>query len=296
VTSSPTRRQFVLTLGAASLAPAAEAAEFQICCMTLAYSSFPIDRAFKGIAGAGYKYVAWGPRHSNENTIAMDAPASKARELAVKTRDHGLEPLLTFAVHYPERPDAVEVYRRRIEQTAAAKIPYLLSFGSPKNGPDSWPVWIRTFRQLGPIARDAGITIVVKQHGGTTGTGADCERVVREVGDAGVQMFYDAGNTRWYVDVDPLEDIRSCAGSVRGFAIKDFRGAPKKTTCGPGFGEIDHYKLLGAVARTGRKIPLAIETLWEPYVGRPSTPDGIDSLARRAREYLDSVARGLAAS
>ncbi len=290
-----TRRQFLPALGAAAALPAAAPTEFQICCMTLAYSAFPFERALKGIASAGYRYVAWGPRHQNKETIALDGPASAAKELAARTRDHGLEPLLTFAVHYPEKPDAVEVYRNRIAQTAAAKIPYLLSFGSPKNGPDSWPIWIRTFKQLGPVARDAGITIVVKQHGGTTGTGADCAKVVREVGDEGVQMFYDAGNTRWYVDVDPVADIAGCASLVRGFAIKDFRGGPKKTTCGPGFGEIDHYKLLGAVARSGRKIPLAIETLWAPYVPRPAGPEGIDALARRSREFLESVARGLAA-
>lgn len=290
-----TRRQLLSSLAAASALPAASPTEFQPCCMTLAYSALPFERALEGIASAGFRYVAWGPRHLNKETIALDAPPSAAKELAAKTRDRGLEPLLTFAVHYPEKPDAVEVYRNRIAQTAAAKIPYLLSFGSPKNGPDSWPVWIRTFKQLGPIARDAGITIAIKQHGGTTGTGADCAKVVREVGDEGVQMFYDAGNTRWYVDVDPVADIAGCASLVRGFAIKDFRGGAKKTTCGPGFGEIDHYKLLGAVARSGRKIPLAIETLWEPYVPRPDGPAGIDALARRSREFLESVARGLAA-
>lgn len=292
---SITRRQFLPALGAAAL-QASTPSEFQICCMTLAYQAFPFERALKGIAAAGYRYVAWGPSHMKANTLPLDAPASMGAELAAKTRDHGLEPLLTFAVHYPEKPDAVDVYRRRIAQTAAAKIPYLLSFGSPKNGPEAWPIWIRTLKELGPIARDAGVTIVVKQHGGTTGTGADCARVVREVADEGVQMFYDAGNTRFYVEVDPVADIQGCATMVRGFAIKDFRATPKKTTCAPGFGEIDHYKLLGAVARTGRKLPLAVETLTEPYLQRPTDASGVDALARRTREYLDTVVCGLAAS
>lgn len=287
-----TRRQFLPALGAAAALPATPT-EFQICCMTLAYSAFPVERALKGIASAGYRYVAWGPRHMNKETIALDGPPAAAKDLAAQTRDLGLEPLLTFAVHYPEKPDAIEIYRNRIAQAAAAKIPYLLSFGSPKSGPESWSAWMRTFKQLGPVARDAGVTIVVKQHGGITGTGADCAKVVREVDDAGVRMFYDAGNTRWYVDVDPIADIRGCANLVHGFAIKDFRGGPKKTTCGPGYGEIDHYKLLGAVAGSGRKIPLAIETLWAPYVPRPSGPEGIDELAKRSREFLDSVTRGL---
>lgn len=287
------RRQFLSLAASAGALSAAPTSKFQICCMTLAYAALPFERALKGIASAGYRYVAWAPRHGKDNTIPYDAPPEFARELGAKSRDLGLEPLVTFAVHYPEKPDAVEIYRKRIAQAAAAKIPYLLAFGSPKNGPETWPVWIRTFKELGPVARDAGITIVVKQHGGTTGTGADCAKVVAEVNDPGVQMFYDAGNTRWYANTDPLEDIKGCAESVRGFAIKDFRSFPKRTTCGPGFGEIDHYKLLGAVAATGRTIPLALETIWEPYAPRPADAEGIDAAARRSREYLESVIRGL---
>jgi GNAT superfamily N-acetyltransferase len=37
---------------------------------------------------------------------------------------------------------------------------------------------------------------------------------------------------------------------VRSFAIKDHRNAPRAQDCGPGFGEIDHYKLLTPVLGT----------------------------------------------
>ena len=48
-----------------------------------------------------------------------------------------------------------------------------------------------------------------------------------------------------------------------------------------GYGAINHYQLLAPVARTGRKIVLACETIFEAYVRRPGgrnrvvvTPDG----------------------
>jgi hypothetical protein len=59
---------------------------------------------------------------------------------------------------------------------------------------------------------------------------------------------------------------------------------------------VDHYKLLAPVAQTGLKMPLAIETVWEPYTPHPAGPEGIDALARRAREYLDAVTAGLRAA
>src|SRR5690349_7157235 len=136
----PMTRRGLLKASAAALASTALAqrpqgtpTEFQIACMTLSYAGFPFERALKGIASAGYKYVAWGVTHKEadgrENpVIAEDGPASVAAELGRKTRDLGLEPVMMFAVKYPEEPDAVPVYRRRIEQAAAAKIPYILSF------------------------------------------------------------------------------------------------------------------------------------------------------------------------
>jgi hypothetical protein len=47
------------------------------------------------------------------------------------------------------------------------------------------------------------------------------------------------------------------------------------------------------VIRAPRLRPLACENIAEPYTPRPTTPEGIDNLARRAREYLESVTAGL---
>jgi hypothetical protein len=47
------------------------------------------------------------------------------------------------------------------------------------------------------------------------------------------------------------------------------------------------------VMRTGLTIPLTFENIFEPLVPRPANPEGIDALARRAREYVETVLRGL---
>lgn len=281
--------------------PAADARKptrFQIACMTLPYSEFPLDRALKGIQTAGFKYVAWGTTHKESGggpvpVMAAGASPQKARELGKQCRDLGLEPLMMFSGVYPEAKDALEVLTNRIRQAAAAGIPQVLTFGHTE-GSDR-KVWVERFKQLGPVARGHGVMIVVKQHGGNTGTGAACVEIIREVADEGVKVNYDAGNVMDYLDVDPIPDILKCVAEVRSFCIKDHRNFPADQDCGPGFGEIDHYKLLHPVAFTGLKMPLCCENIFAPVVPRPTDPAGVDVLARRAREFLEVVIQGLQA-
>ena len=143
------------------------------------------------------------------------------------------------------------------------------------------------------IARDHAVTLVIKQHGGETGTGQACAEIVREVNHPNVFVNYDAGNVMDYLDLDPIPDIQKCAAEIRSFCIKDHRNWPKDQDCGPGFGEIDHYRLFEPVAFTGLTMPLAYENISAPLLKRPSTPELIDGQARRARDFLETVIAGL---
>jgi sugar phosphate isomerase/epimerase len=299
-------RRALLSLGAGAVAAAAagrlsaadarKPTEFQIACMTLPYAAFPLARALDGIRRAGYRFVAWGTTHREADgkevpVMPADAPPQQARELGKRCRDLGLEPLLMFSMIYPEDPAALSVLTRRIEQAAAAGIPQVLTFGHTQGG--NRTLWVERFKKLAPIARDHRVMLVVKQHGGSTGTGQACAEIVREVNDPAIQVNYDAGNVMDYLNVDPIPDIQKCAAEVRSFCIKDHRNWPKDEDCGPGLGEIDHYRLLHAVAFTGLTMPLCCENISAPLVPRPKEPEGIDALARRAREFLEIVIQGL---
>ena len=266
--------------------------KFQIACMTLPYAQFPLQRAMSGLKDAGYRFVAWGRTHKEAGgkpapLLAGDAPPEKAKELGKRCRDLGLEPVMMFGPA-PEEPQAL---RRCVGQAAAAGVGQVLTMGRTK-GNDA-KIWVRNFKELGPIARDSGVVIVVKQHGGNTGTGEALGKIIRDVNDEGVKISYDAGNVMDYHKIDPLPDIRKCVGEVRSFCVKDHRLFPKDEDCGPGFGEIDHYRLLAPMAFTGRVLPLCCENIFAPVIPRPSDPAGIDALAKRAREFLEVVIAGL---
>lgn len=297
-----TRRDALKTFAAAPAALSAAAGaptNFQLGCMTLPYAAFPLERALEGIRKAGYEYVAWGTTHQNapgrrEPVMAKDAPPAEAKKLADRCRSLGLQPVMMFSEIYVAHPDSVKVHARRIEQAAAAGIKIVLTFGEIKAGAED--IWITNLKQLGPIARQNGVLVTIKQHGGNTATGKDCLRIVQQVNDTGVKMTYDAGNVLDYNNDDPIADIQTCWHEIRAFCIKDHRNTPKDEDCGPGFGEIDHYKLLTPVMNTGLTMPLAFENIFEPLVPRPTDPAGVDSVARRSREYVQTVLAGLRAS
>ncbi len=294
-----TRRTFVAASLAGSLssirAKEKRKTKFPIACMTLPYSAFPLTRALEGIKSAGYRHVAWGTTHrengQNVPVMAKDAAPERAKELAKRCRGMGLEPVLMFSEIYPEHADGLAVLTQRIKQASAAGIPQVLTFGHTKGG--NRTLWLERFRKLGPIAKDHDVTIVIKQHGGETGTGEACAAIVREVDHPHIRVNYDAGNVLDYLDKDPIPDIRKCADVVESFCIKDHRNWPKDEDCGPGLGEIDHYRLLEPVAFTGRTIPLACENIFAPLVPRPANAEGVDALAKRAREFLEIVIAGL---
>jgi len=270
--------------------------DFQIACMTLPYAQFPLARALDGLKQAGYRYVAWGTTHKEEGgrnvpVMAADASPDEARKLADRCRDMGLEPLMMFSMIYPEDNEALKVLTNRVKQAAAAKIPQVLTFGHTEGGKAE--LWVKRFKELGPVAKDHGVTIAVKQHGGTTGTGEACAKIIREVDHPHIVVNYDAGNVMDYLNVDPLSDLEKCADVVHSFCIKDHRNWPRDEDCGPGFGEIDHYRLLHQVAFLGRKMPLCCENISAPLLPRPTDPAAIDALARRAREFLETVVEGL---
>ena len=292
------RREFLFS---SALAPRLMQAQpgrtvFQLACMTLPYAQFSLDRALSGIKAAGYGYVAWGVTHKDDQgrpqpALKVDAATAEARQLAGRCRDIGLEPVMMFSTVQLESPNARDAHLRRIDQAAAARIPFLLTFGKTTSG--QYSMFIDTLKVIAPRAKQSGVMVLIKQHGGNTATGADCARIVREVGDEGLKVCYDAGNVLDYEKRDPIADIQTCWRDIRAFNIKDHRITPKNEDCGPGFGEIDHFKLLAPVMRTGLTIPLTFENIFEPLVPRPSAPEGVDVLARRSREYIETVLRSL---
>ncbi|BDC49874.1 hypothetical protein F183_A21900 [Bryobacterales bacterium F-183] len=269
---------------------------FQVACMTLPYAAFPFERALAGIRNAGYRFVAWGTTHvdttgATRPVLSVNGSPKDALDIASRCRNVGLAPVMMFSGVNFEDASAVDAYKRRIDQANAAGIGQIIVFGKTTAG--SYSTVIGNLQLAARHAEGSGTMLVLKQHGGNTATGEMCSRLIADVGHAAVRMCYDAGNVLDYENQDPLPDIQKCWRDVRSFALKDHRNTPKDEDCGIGFGEIDHYKLFAPVMRTGLTMPIAAENIGAPLMPRPRTAEGVDRLARRSREFLETVLTGL---
>lgn len=264
---------------------------FELACMTLPYSAFSFARSLAGVRSAGFDRVAWGVTHEKRPLLTLEATPTAAAALARQTRDAGLHPVMMFSTVMLETEQAGGAHRRRVDQAAAAGIRFLLTFG--KTAPGQYEAAVATLREVAPHAEQAGVTILVKQHGGNTATGVDCAKMLRAVNHPAVRMGYDAGNVLDYENHDPLPDIAACVPDIRALCLKDHRNTPKDEDCAPGFGEIDHYKLLLPLRHTGLTLPLVFENIFAPLVPRPTDPAELDELARRARQYMEIVLKGI---
>src|SRR5260370_7218830 len=102
----PTRRSFLLSSSAFSMAAVAQPApskptHFQIACMTLPYAQFPLERALAGIARAGFRFVVWGTTHAESPgvptpALAVDAPPTEPQRLAPRFPHMRLHPATIF--------------------------------------------------------------------------------------------------------------------------------------------------------------------------------------------------------
>lgn len=274
-------------------------AEFQLACMTYVYRAFPLARALEGIASAGFRYVAWGTEHVEADgrrtpVLAPSASAAAAARLGRRCRDAGLQPVMLFSTVYPEQPTGPEVLKRRIEQAQAGGVSQVLTFGHTEG--DGRRLWLERLPVLGDFAKSAGVLLVIKQHGGESGSGLACARITRELNHPAVAVCYDAGNVMDYLNADPIPDLAACRDQVRSFCLKDHRNFPRDEDCGPGWGEIDHFRLLSQMQGIGNAIPLCFENISRPVTPSRDTPAQVDADARWARDYVDGVLAGLTAA
>jgi sugar phosphate isomerase/epimerase len=256
---------------------------WQVGCWTRPWAQYDYRTGFDAVAEAGFRYVALtGAKTRSGRVISLESSIEEARQVGEEARRRGLTITNVYGGDVALEKGTSGL-RKMIDRCAAAGgwSVLLASMGDEK----TYEACCRTVAECGDYATENKVAIVLKPHGGTTGTGPQLRDAFRRVGRPCFTIMYDPGNILYYSGgkLDPVKDCDAVLGAVTGVSVKDFR-PPKEVMLTPGTGQIDFAALMKRLVSGGMTHgPLMIETL---------TPGDLKQTlqeARKAKEFVERI-------
>lgn len=283
----PTRRQFLhglLTATGAALVARSHAADppgWQIGCYTRPWAAYDYRVALDGIAAAGFTYAGLMTAKSKNNLIiSVSTTPEEAAAVGAEVKQRGLKIISLWGGQFPL--DNAAGLKRLIDNSAACGCPHLLLGGTSAKLHEPY---YKIVAECCDYAAANGVGLSVKPHGGANANGAQCRKIIDQIGHKNFRLWYDPGNIFFYSDgqLDPVDDAAAVDGVVIGMSVKDFR-PPKSVAVTPGTGRVDFAKLLARLQQGGfTRGPLVVECL------EPGELAQLNAEAVKARQFLEQL-------
>ncbi len=254
-----------------------------IGCWTRPWASHDYRVGFDAIAEAGFRFVALtGAKTSTGRVIAPKTSLDDATKVGEEARKRGLTITTVYGGDVALEKGTSELLRMLELCKAAGGWSVMLSRVGDEGSYDSCCKVIKDC--CGQAASDR-LAIVLKPHGGTTGTGPQLRNCIEHVGHKNFTLMYDPGNVFFYSKgaVDPAVDCRSVQGLVTGVSVKDYI-APGEIMFTPGTGKVDFPAMMRTLRDAGfTHGPLMIEAL---------TPGDLPKTlveAKKAQQFVEEL-------
>jgi sugar phosphate isomerase/epimerase len=265
---------------------------WRLGCFTRPWAQHEYRVALDAIAEAGFKYVGLMTTKSPTNlVISVDTEPEEARKVGEECKKRNLSvPSLYGGGIRVEKSveEGIRGMKRLIDNCVAAGVENLMMGGVTE--PTLAGPYYKAIAECCGYAREKGIGISVKPHGGTNATGPQCRKLIESVGCSNFRLWYDPGNIFYYSDgkLDPVDDSATVNGLVVGMSVKDFR-MPKEVELTPGTGMVNFPKVMANLKRGGfTGGALIIECL------APGDLPELLANAKNARAFVESFVSGLA--
>ncbi len=273
---------FAAAAPAASLAGSAEGSSpWQLGCYTRPWAAHDYRVALDAIAAAGFRHVGlMSAKNKNNLVLSVSSTPEEAAAVGQEVKQRGLKTVSLWGGQFPlQGPDGL---KRLIDNAAACGSPQLMIGGTDEKNHDAY---YRIVAECCPYAESRGVGMSVKPHGGANASGAQCRRIVQQVGHRNFRIWYDPGNIFYYSDgrLDPVQDVPSVKKLVVGMSVKDFR-LPKVVDLTPGTGLVHFAKVMAGLKKGGfRRGPLVVECL------APGELAQLQAEAVKARQFLEKL-------
>ena len=260
---------------------------WRIGCFTRPWAQHDYTVALDAIAEAGFRYAGLLTAKGG-NVISTKTTPERAEEirLAVEKRELGILATYGGAIAVKESlATAIADMQRLIDRCAHVGSATLLMGGIADER--LYKPYYKAIAETADYAKERGVGITLKPHGGLNATGPACRQALKQVDHENVTLWYDPGNIFYYSDgkLDPIADAATVDGLVTGMCVKDYKH-PKNVDVTPGHGQVDFPRVMAQLRRGGfTRGSLVIETLAKGDLS------SLLAQAKETRKFLERLVR-----
>jgi sugar phosphate isomerase/epimerase len=288
------RRHFIrstATAAAAGLLPlVARAADkpsptrWPIGCFNRPWTKWSFDEALDSIKAAGYQWTGLLSATKTEVLTGSTATPEYLAALKQKIAARGLKANMCALRIKNDLPlaDAIADTRKQIANAHTLGLQFALTFGEAR--PARYEQYHKVMADAAAFAQERGVKLVMKPHGGGSGSSNEILHTLKAVGHPNFNIWYDAGNIIFYTGKDPVAELEPLAQHVTGFCAKDCGAQKSDVMIQFGTGKVDFAGVFKKLKSAGFNGPVMVECC---KIG--ATPQETMENARANRLFLEKV-------
>jgi sugar phosphate isomerase/epimerase len=284
------RREFIqqtalIAAAAATLDFTANAeVNWTVGCFNRPWTKWSFEETLKQIKAAGYKTTGLLSRTKNDPFIAAAAQPEYLETLKSQLAASGIKANMGAlgSRHNIPLEDSMKDVRKQIDNAKFLSLEYVMSFGA--DNPEQFAHYYKVMSDAAAYGQEKGVKVVMKPHGGISGSSGEILRVIKEVNHPNFSIWYDAGNIIHYTGKDPVGEIEPIARHITGFCAKDCGEVKGDVMIQFGAGKVEFPAVFKKLKAGGFDGPVMVECC---KIGE--TPEETATNARANREFLEKV-------
>ncbi|HTI71220.1 MAG TPA: sugar phosphate isomerase/epimerase family protein [Candidatus Limnocylindria bacterium] len=273
------------TIGAVAAATAGPG--WTVGCFNRAWTKWGMDAALDGIKSAGFDVAGLLTRTKGEALIGADATPEYLAALKKKIEMRKLT--VNLGTIYPHfdlpKEQVVHDLQLQIDHGSLMGVKYLMNFGVDRK--EDYEAYYRLMSMAAAYAAERGVKVVLKPHGGASGSSEEILRCLKAINHKNFSIWYDAGNIIHYTGKDPVTELEPIIEHVTGLCAKDCAEKKGEVMIQLGTGKVDFKAVFAKLKSAGFNGPIMLEGSDPGQSATEATAN-----ARANREFL---AKALAA-
>jgi sugar phosphate isomerase/epimerase len=215
--------------------------------------------ALRGAEEAGYKLFGLLTSMPDDPFNGSNATPQYLSALKSKIAAHKLHANMCALRQKDSLPldEQIKDVRKQVDNAHTLGAEWLLTFGVEK--PEHYPTYYKLMADTADYCADKKIKLVMKPHGGGSGSSEEILRCIKAVNKPNFKIWYDAGNIIYYTGKDPVEQLKPVAQYVTGFCAKDCDKQKGDVFVQFGQGKVNFPAVFGELKKAGYNGPVMVE-------------------------------------